>query len=146
MLDQVIKNLFQRVQHVGSTATCNPAPTDTDEDWLCFCEDLDEIKYKLGDLGWKNEETKYAKLPDFISFRKRDKNLIVTSEKWFYNNFILASLVAKKLNLLKKEDRLDLFHAIIYNKSPYGEKSKKYFLDTFLKKSPMFEDDDGPPY
>ena len=117
-IDQVIE-----MEYVGSRVTCNPAPTDTDEDILLLVDDLEEVIVRCTNQGYVGGETYFdsgaiTKLPDFCSLRKGDMNLIVTSNKLFYDKFLLATSVCKKLNLLKKNDRITVFQAILYEKGP----------------------------
>ena len=41
-------------------------------------------------------------------------NLIVTRNDTFFNRFMAASSVAKRLNLLDKADRVAVFQAVLY--------------------------------
>lgn len=45
---------------------------------------------------------------------KGDVNLIVTQDNKFYDRFMAATSVAKRLNLLDKADRIALFQAVLY--------------------------------
>jgi len=53
----------------------------------------------------------------FSSYEKGNINLIVTEDYGFYNKFIAATSVAKRLNLLEKDDRVALFQAVLYANS-----------------------------
>lgn len=94
--------------------TCNPPPTDTDDDQLVLVSDLQEyITDKEADgfvccTSYPGE--------DFTSLRRGEVNLIVTQKQEFFDKFVFATKIAKKLNLQKKEDRVALFQAILYNK------------------------------
>lgn len=117
-IDQVIE-----MEYVGSRVTCNPAPTNTDEDILLLVDDQEEVIVRCTNQGYVGGETYFdsgaiTKLPDFYSLRKGDVNLIVTSNKLFYDKFLLATSVCKKLNLLKKNDRITVFQVILYEKGP----------------------------
>lgn len=103
---------------VGSRVTCNPAPTDTDCDELVFAMDAFRLfEFVEGD-GYVWEGGK-GYCPDagegrFASFRRGEHNLIVTECAVFYDKFLRATALAKQFNLLRKEDRIDLFKALLY--------------------------------
>jgi hypothetical protein len=102
----------------GSRVICDPAPTDTDEDYISFVTDDNKARSGLENLGYKLEG-----LPDFYtgndnggfrSYRKGSVNLITTPDLEFYNLFVTATALAKRFNLLDKGDRIALFQAILY--------------------------------
>lgn len=59
--------------------------------------------------SWKNSESIPIPL-----------NIIYTWEEEFYNRFSLATELAKKYKLVKKKDRIELFHAILHGVDEYG--------------------------
>lgn len=80
---------------VGSRITCDPAPIDTDQDYL-------------------------AQVPmSFQSFTLGKLNLIITFDPEFYRRFLAATGMAKHLNLLSKDDRVMLFQAVLYGNEPF---------------------------
>tara|TARA_B100000929_G_scaffold49557_1_gene35975 strand:- start:842 stop:1309 length:468 start_codon:yes stop_codon:yes gene_type:complete len=101
---------------VGSRVTCNPAPVDTDEDWLVitlvdpepaltaagFTQDGSPEFYTGNDAG------------GFRSWRKGDLNIVTTQDTEFFDRFMTATYLAKRFNLLRKEDRIALFQAVLY--------------------------------
>ena len=102
---------------VGSTITCDPPVTGTDIDVLVLVKERDAST--LGKLGFDLENGGAHYEPsegDFNSWRRGDLNLIVTDSLGFYNAFFLATKVAKTLNLLRKEDRVTLFQAVLYRR------------------------------
>lgn len=116
--DSVLKH-----QMVGSRVTCNPAPTDTDQDILVLVSDMwgfrDYILDGSDPYGLDGSMILDSQFPleaddRFSSYSKGDVNLIVTEDPVFYQKFIAASSVAKRLNLLQKPDRLALFQAVLY--------------------------------
>ena len=125
---EIIK-LFQghasfRVWPVGSRVTCNPAPTDTDEDWLVLCcdhkalkffdETVDAAGFKLGG-SLIDDNVNTVPLEDrFHAFRLDDVNITFTTSQKFADRFIAATSVAKRLNLMDKSDRIALFQAVLY--------------------------------
>lgn len=115
-------------ERVGSRVTCDPAPTDTDEDILVLTTaqlwgDLSAIlevdKFEKGgsDCG---DQSGYlqANALRFQSFTLGVLNLIITFDPEFYRRFMAATGVAKRLNLLDKTDRIVLFQAVIYGNAP----------------------------
>jgi hypothetical protein len=106
------------IKSVGSRVTCNPAPTDTDEDWLIYSENFSTFIGDCIERGFVDEGN-YADSA-FRSLRKNTNNLIVTDRKEFYDKFILATHVCKTLNVLDKQHRIVVFQAILYGKE-YGK-------------------------
>lgn len=102
----------------GSRYICSPPVTDTDEDYLVYTNDLGTTWNSLVLQGYTTTTEPFYEGLDksfFTSWRKEDVNVILISDKTKYDRFVLATKVAKKLNLLKKEDRITLFHAVLYN-------------------------------
>lgn len=107
---------------VGSRVTCSPPPTDTDEDYLVLVKDIQQARRSLIELGFEEPKTKkqieeYEEMNkssqySFQSLRLGDVNYIVTDSPFFFERFLTASYVAKRLNLLNKEDRIMIFNAI----------------------------------
>ncbi len=112
---------FANVYHTGSTAICEPPPTDTDIDFVCLVEPgfgLDDATDCLEGSGYKQtsltaEDYEGATNEDgsvrFRTFRKDVINLIVTEQMEFYLSYVQATKEASRLNLLNKEDRIALF-------------------------------------
>lgn len=118
-----IGTLHKRITAVGSRVTCDPPPTDTDQDWLVLVDekDFDNFANYLIYVGWElgGSLIPYANntlSSDYIfsSFTLGMDNIIVTASTEFHNRFLSASSVAKSLNLLKKEDRIMLFQSVLY--------------------------------
>lgn len=114
---------------VGSRVTCNPAPTDTDQDvlvltdvglWathlapLLLTEGFEKGGSDCGDVTGYMAQTPLS----FQSFTLGELNLIVTFDPEFYRRFMAATGVAKVLNLLDKHDRVMLFQAVLYGNDP----------------------------
>lgn len=110
-----------KVMPVGSRVTCNPAPTDTDIDYLVFTTNPYKLRdavfldgYELGGSRLLDAECPLDSQDRFSSYTKGEVNLIVTSDKQFFDKFVVATHVAQKLNLLQKSDRITLFQAVLY--------------------------------
>jgi len=105
---------------VGSRVTCNPPPTDTDQDVLVFCIEskFDELELVLGQEGYDHDGDDHYPNPretdmSFKSFSNGEINLIVTCSPEFHRQFMAAHSIAKRLNLLDKNDRVALFQPCI---------------------------------
>ena len=107
---------------VGSRRTCNPPPTDTDDDYLVLVKDHEWFRVQvLGELGFYLLGSAIVDAAEpldaedrFSSYMLGETNLIVTQDENFFNKFIAATSVAKRLNLLQKPDRIALFQAVLY--------------------------------
>ncbi len=114
------------IEHVGSRVTCNPPPTDTDDDWLYLVANIEEFVqsfkkdgfYVDGSLMGGNvvAENEVCKHGLFVSMKHPvdDVNLIATSDREFFQRFLAATAVCRRLNLMNKADRIDLFQAVLY--------------------------------
>jgi hypothetical protein len=112
-----------RMEPCGSRVTCSPAPTGTDEDFVILALEgnFSRLRDRLENDGW---ELGGSKIPDeantidpqdrFASWKLDDVNLIVTASPSFFDRFMAATSVCKKLNLLSKDDRIMVFQAVLY--------------------------------
>lgn len=120
---------ISKVEPVGSRRTCCPAPTNTDDDYIILVDGIlakRKLHNFLKELGFHNEsgrnncyrmvdQLKWWISP-FRSYRRFDDNinLIVTSDKEFFDKFIDATIVAKMQNLQLKQERVALFQSMLY--------------------------------
>jgi hypothetical protein len=112
-LDKVVK-----MEYVGSRITCNPAPTDTDEDVLLLTDDLETLIGDCIEVGFTRDGDTKASYPvGFVSLRNGSMNFIVTDDEEFYKKFMLATHVCKSLNVMEKSNRIVVFHAILYDEA-----------------------------
>lgn len=110
-----------KIVAVGSRVTCNPPPTDTDEDYLVLVgedftyETLFDAGFEIG--GSEIVDPCEGYFDFFQSFKKEDSNVnyIITSEAKFFEDFVFASNIAKKLNLSEKQQRVNLFQIVLYD-------------------------------
>lgn len=117
-----IRALSLRFEPVGSRITCNPAPMDTDEDFLVlidesrFGEFYQHVMVDGYELGGSVPLNEVDVDPDerFSSFTLGTTNLIVTSSELFFDRFMLATAEAKAKNLMVKSERIALFQSILY--------------------------------
>ena len=121
VLAQLSSELGCVVEPCGSRVTCDPAPTDTDRDYLVVVPSgevhvADVVSFLSGlEFNWEGSEHYQGQIGgDFISFRKDDTNLIVTSNPSFADRHRAATHVCKRLNLMNKRDRIALFQAVLY--------------------------------
>jgi hypothetical protein len=108
---------------VGSRVTCNPPPTDTDEDYLILVQNKKAAVAALKSIGFESPQTqdqidRYEKLNEvsqwsFSSLRFGDINYIVTESEFFFERFLTATHVCKSLNLMDKSDRIMVFDAVL---------------------------------
>ena len=123
MIEAIIKHLKEKGCEVGlcgSKVTCDPAPTETDTDYLvlsCTKDQMKEIFHYLVEKGffWEGDEH-YAEqgITNFFSMRWCDFNIILTGNPDFAHRHRTATAICKKLNLLKKEDRVMVFQGVLY--------------------------------
>ena len=130
MLDHKIEELLRyanRHELVGSRITCNPPPVDTDQDVLVFIDEAnaDDFVWRMKQTGF-NVELGEGYAEDalnsgeedrFQSYRLGDVNLIVTVDERFYTLFSAATAMARRANLMQKEERIALFQAVLYGNS-----------------------------
>ena len=103
---------------VGSRVTCIPPPMDTDIDYLIL-GNVRKITKHLENIGFHSQySSNYGFDSNFCSLRSGNVNTIVTNSKRFHSKFLLATSVAKELNLIEKYYRVVLFQAILYGNYP----------------------------
>ena len=102
----------------GSRVICDPTPTDTDEDFVCFQPNYDAAILALEADGFISEGSPefYTgnSRGNFRSLRKGSVNLILTDQRAFYELFNTATELARRFNLINKSDRIALFQAVLY--------------------------------
>lgn len=112
---------FLKIERTGSRVI-NPKEAeekDSDWDWVALVMDGTFLKVvKTGlENGWDVEGDEDLLLKgevDFISLRSENKNLIIVKDLEFFNLFVLATNVAKELQLDTRQKRVCLFQAILY--------------------------------
>lgn len=107
---------------VGSRRTCNPPPTDTDDDILILASERWSPRHGLKDFKLDNPSTHYRpEEKTFNSWRRGNINLIITKSPEFFTKFVNATALAKSMNLMRKEDRVTLFKFVLYGEVPEQE-------------------------
>lgn len=131
-MGEALADFVEEAALTGSRAICSPPPMDTDIDILCYVQEahLDEFCDTAKEEGWKN-----APYPDVVvdSWKHPDSNinLLVTCYSNTYNRWMNATVLAKKLNLLKKEDRIALFNVVA------NQKYENFFQPVAKKAEPL---------
>lgn len=98
----------------GSNYICNPPVNNTDIDTVVLAQPGYEVY--LSALGWEPHSGEGYEVMggDFVSWRKGNKNYIVTVLPEFYKKFVLATRISKMLNLLNKQDRIFMFKIVMH--------------------------------
>lgn len=112
------------VEPCGSRVTCNPPPTDTDQDYLVevpahdrghvalVVSDLTQAGFHLEGNGHYQDQAAEG----FMSWRRGDVNLIVTANPLFASRHRVATKLCTRLNLQIKNNRIAVFQAVLYGK------------------------------
>lgn len=117
----LLEPFASKMELVGSRITCNPPPMNTDQDILVFTHRranysvIKDILQKNGFTTAGAQEEYPGSGEEFLPYKNaaKDINFIITMNEEYFDKFMVATSVAKKLNLLKKEDRVMLFEAVI---------------------------------
>lgn len=122
MLKSIIEipdNLFVRIHQTGSSVICNPPVTNTDIDFIICTGKQKQLDKFLNENEFENSSDDQADYEldkeGFSCYRKDNVNLIVTTQYEWYLKWVTATELAKKLNLLNKDDRITLFKFILYD-------------------------------
>lgn len=117
------QDLWDGIYQTGSSVICNPPVTDTDIDFVICATIGTKLHRFLAVNGFKpsnaDEEEYDLEEEGFSCYRKDNINLIVTENKQWYDKWVLATKVARKLNLKVKADRVMLFKAFLYDEAPF---------------------------
>ena len=132
-----VSRLQGRMLATGSRAICNPAPTNTDEDWVIQVTSLERLKlfrdFLEGD-GWEHNVgeqyeghmdlfSEEGELSGFASFKKfvdgTIYNILLVGSHAAFRLWTTATGLAKAMNLTKKSERVELFRAILYSEEIY---------------------------
>jgi hypothetical protein len=114
---------YAQLSPCGSRVTCDPPPSDTDEDWLVLAQDSHTLSLLLDQLAlagfqWEGDTEHYQETTKdgFMSWRKGALNLIVTKSESFWERHRAATHVCKMLNLADKQHRIAVFQAVLYGR------------------------------
>lgn len=135
-LIELLKKNAKNFALIGSRATCNPPPVGTDTDYLVLFDDVGMhwfLSYLAGSHLRLDKPGEHYDVneSDFNSWRGQGNiNIITTKSNEFYDRFMMATEIAKRLNLLERRDRVMLFQAILYGKlTEYDTAKNKNPLD-----------------
>ena len=112
----------------GSRYICNPPVITTDVDFVLFVEDIQAAYKQLRETSWKiggEENATYGEpeVDGWFSAKKTINgevvNYIVVSDQDQFSKWVTATELAKKLNLLKKDDRIALFEVVVRGEKLY---------------------------
>lgn len=112
------ENLWDNIYRTGSNFICDPPVNNTDIDFVLFSKAPSKLLDYLCSKGFEaNCRGDYPLEVDgfFVSMKKDKLNLIITDKYDFYIRFVKATDLAKKLNLLEKQQRITLFQYILYD-------------------------------
>lgn len=115
-IDEIISSVDD-FHETGSRFICNPPVMDTDEDYalLATNDKYDNTRKLLIKLGYQTNSEEYdGQDGGFESWKKGNINFILTKCSKFFIRHGTATQLCKELNLLKKEDRILVFHTILY--------------------------------
>ena len=99
----------------GSRYICNPPPVGADNDTIVLASEGYEQSLAAEGFDYTMSEVDYGTQGLFLSWRKGEENFIITTDEELYNRFVKATDLAKLLNLGRKEHRVALFQAILYD-------------------------------
>jgi hypothetical protein len=111
---EVLTTFAVKFQMTGSRYICNPAPQDTDEDYIALMDDAGMSALLDAGFDLNTDSTLYDDCPDFWAFRAGDFNVIRVEDPEMYALWVEATEQAKALNLLSKDDRIALFQKVLY--------------------------------
>lgn len=121
-----IADFAERIARTGSRVICNPAPTDTDDDYVVLASRMwsaFDIFDCLEDCGYIHNTgvsdnyqnmLSFDEEEGFMSFNKGEVNYIITPSQDFFDKFCAATVSAKELNLLDKQGRIKHFRKYLY--------------------------------
>lgn len=110
---QIPEELYQNVVPTGSSYICDPPVLNTDVDFVILSADWDKLHDWCEQNAFKTNFEDYA-IEEFRSYKRGIINLIVTDDSTWYKRFVKATNLAKQLNLLDKQQRIDLFNFVMY--------------------------------
>ena len=108
-------SLALAVEPYGSRIVCNPAPTDTDEDWIILAQNpyVDERLVKIGFRRTDRDYGHEGHGHPIHSYRREELNILVTTDREFFRRTMEATRLATRFNLLDKADRVALHEVLV---------------------------------
>ena len=109
-------SLALAVEPYGSRIVCNPAPTDTDEDWIVLAQNP-YVDQTLVKLGFRRSDREYSHEahghPTHVYRGNGNLNIVVTTDREFFRRTMEATRLARRFNLLDKSDRAALHEVVV---------------------------------
>ncbi len=106
------KYLYTMCFPTGSNYICNPPVEDTDIDTMYFVKDLYEADRIILAEGWTACDKGEYDISNWRAYRKGKYNALITDNYNHYIRFEAATELAKKYNLLEKEERIEIFEIV----------------------------------
>lgn len=117
------QDLWDGIYQTGSSVICNPPVTDTDIDYVIYTNEEVKLDTFLKCEGFtkscEDKEEYDLEKEGFTCYRRENINLIVLNDRKWYLKWVLATKVARKLNLKVKADRVMLFKSFLYDEAPF---------------------------
>lgn len=119
-LGEGLFELCYQMVPVGSRITCDPPVMDTDEDWLLWVKSLNTFGRRATKAyGW-DLGSSLEGMENFASLSKGEVNIVVTEKREFFERFLCATEICKRLNVLAKKDRIFVFQCVLYGNRSGG--------------------------
>jgi hypothetical protein len=123
------KDFYHNVLHTGSSVIVRKEDQEgdngvkpNDDDWVLLVSEVSKPEFlrRLSEDGFLvggsfDPQVRHhtdREISGFVSYRRDDLNLIVTSNPTFFYDFENATKLCKFLNLKEKKDRVAVFRAI----------------------------------
>ena len=106
----------------GSRVVCDPPVTDTDLDTVVLVQHVAAAYSYLLAAGWNNPGARSLQgVFPFVSLRNGVHNYILTDNPDLYARFRAYTVVATRLKVSRKQDRVLLAQAVLYGFSSHVE-------------------------
>jgi hypothetical protein len=117
---EYLRGIAIGAEPTGSRVICDPPVMDTDEDYVVWVGNTTKDRLEADGFVCTTlcSDGDYDDMQDFVTYRRGKINLITTESGTFYGYFNAATSLAKRLKLNRKEDRITLFQAILYENYP----------------------------
>lgn len=101
-----------RYIHSGSSYICNPPVLDTDIDYFFVGPTENEFTEDIKKFGFEKTSDPEYEFTGFVSFRSGNYNFILIGDRHAFNDVCLATAIARRQNLLEKDQRVALFEML----------------------------------
>ena len=138
-----LKPIVMDMIPTGSRVICNPAPINTDEDWVIMCPSRNALERELVKQGYTRTSKRYYRVSSKITTYRHpdnDLNLIVTDSQDQFDRWREATEIATQQNLLKKEGRIKLFELITGRNKYRNRSSITEYYNGNITTIPLYRD------